>query len=307
MSLISGEGVPEVDVVEVVSEVQEWLQSQPYDPNSHIPLRAALDSLQRYKALQRESEREKAECRRLRNELRNSTLTTEHGSRISRVVEDSLLARIEEVETGHALEVIIWFSGLQNLTNTRPRYLTTNTNSLPPQQNSLLRAIDFNTHMRMGYPIICSLIIFCSIIELSISAWLTSRFAASHNYFSLAERDRTHFLLFTSAWTIVLSCLYVFFFFYLPSSFLASVASHIFFLFPTWAFWTASATSITTTLSRELNRDTQSVFAYPVQLNALQGFAWVTEALVTFALLAVLIRGILVTHRVYGMSRPLVA
>ncbi|KAG2034186.1 hypothetical protein BDR03DRAFT_870550, partial [Suillus americanus] len=34
MSLVSGEGVPETDVAEVVSEVQEWLQSQPDDPNS---------------------------------------------------------------------------------------------------------------------------------------------------------------------------------------------------------------------------------------------------------------------------------
>ncbi|KAG1894911.1 uncharacterized protein F5891DRAFT_960772 [Suillus fuscotomentosus] len=34
ISLVSGEGVPEVDADEVVSEVQEWLQSQPGDPNS---------------------------------------------------------------------------------------------------------------------------------------------------------------------------------------------------------------------------------------------------------------------------------
>ncbi|KAG2034185.1 hypothetical protein BDR03DRAFT_615609 [Suillus americanus] len=164
--------------------------------------------------------------------------------------------------------------------------------------------MDFDTHMRMGQPIVFSLIIFCSIIELSISAWLTSRFAAYHNYFSLAERDRTRFLLFTSAWTIVISSLYI------PGSVLGGVASHIFFLLLTWAFWTAGATSITTALVGELDRklvassyyslltsyhlsSTQSIFAYPVQLNALQGFAWVTEALVTFALLAALIRGIL--------------
>ncbi|KAG1838595.1 hypothetical protein DFJ58DRAFT_813838 [Suillus subalutaceus] len=153
--------------------------------------------------------------------------------------------------------------------------------------------MDFNTHMRMGHPIVFALIIFCSIIELSISAWLTSRFSVHHNYFSLAERDRTRFLLFTSAWTIVSSSLYMFFFFYLPGSVLGGVASHISFLFLTWAFWTAGATSITTALVGELNRNTQSVFAYPVQLNALQGFAWVIEAVVTFALLAALIRYIL--------------
>ncbi|KAG1775713.1 hypothetical protein EV702DRAFT_428635 [Suillus placidus] len=36
MSLVSGEGVSEVDVVEVVSEVQEWLQSQPDGPDSYL-------------------------------------------------------------------------------------------------------------------------------------------------------------------------------------------------------------------------------------------------------------------------------
>lgn len=66
------------------------------------------------------------------------------------------------------------------------------------------------------------------------------------------------------------------------------------------------------------------MFAYPVQLNALQGFAWVTEyvtltyvyyfliqtlarALVTFALLAVVIRGILAIRRGDGMRGQLIA
>ncbi|KAG2363559.1 hypothetical protein BDR07DRAFT_1331785 [Suillus spraguei] len=129
ISLVSCEGVPEIDVVEVVSEVQEWLLSQPDDPSSHIPLRAALDSLQRYKVLQYENELEKAECRRLRDQLRDGTLTTDHESRTSRAVEGSIirieeieieraltsravednLARIEEIDIEHALEVIIWF------------------------------------------------------------------------------------------------------------------------------------------------------------------------------------------------------
>jgi hypothetical protein len=68
-----------------------------------MSLRAALDSLQRYKALQLESERESAECRRLRDQLRNSTLTTDEGSRTSRAMQDSLLSRIEEMENEHAL------------------------------------------------------------------------------------------------------------------------------------------------------------------------------------------------------------
>lgn len=160
--------------------------------------------------------------------------------------------------------------------------------SLPPG-----RTMNSDTHMRMGHPIVSSLIIFCSIIVLSISAWLTSCFTVDDNYFSLAERDRTRFLLFTSAWTIVFSVLYMLFFFYLPGSVLGSVGSHIVFLFLTFIFWTSGATSITTVLGAELNSNTQRSIIYLDQLNALQGFAWVTEALVTFALVAMLIRGII--------------
>lgn len=143
ISLVSYEGVPEIDVVEVISEVQEWLLSQPGDPFSHIPLRAALDSLQRYKALQYENELEKAQCRRLRDQLRDSKLTTDHESRTSRAVEGSLirmeeieieralasrdvednLARIEEIDIEHALELSQLQSQLQNLDDSQ-HYIT---------------------------------------------------------------------------------------------------------------------------------------------------------------------------------------
>ncbi|KAG2755175.1 hypothetical protein P692DRAFT_20869172 [Suillus brevipes Sb2] len=165
----------------------------------------------------------------------------------------------------------------------------------------------FDTHMRRGHPIVFSLIIFFSIIELAISAWLTSRFNAHHNYFSLAERDRTRFLLFTSIWTIVVSGAYMFFFFSLPNSTFSSVASHVVFLFLTWVFWTAGAASITAALGGGLNCNTQSVFVYCGQLNALEGFAWVIWILVTFAILVVLIRGIFAARRGDGMRGPLIA
>ncbi|KAG1730703.1 uncharacterized protein EDB91DRAFT_1252564 [Suillus paluster] len=165
----------------------------------------------------------------------------------------------------------------------------------------------FDTHMRRGHPIVFSLIMFFSIIELAISAWLTSRFNAHNNYFSLDERDRTRFLLFTSIWTVVFSGLYMFFFFSLPDTVMASVASHIFFLFITWVFWTAGAASITATLGGGLNCTTQNVFVYCGQLNALEGFAWVIWLLVTFAIFVVLIRGILAARRGDGMRGPLIA
>lgn len=63
--------------------------------------------------------------------------------------------------------------------------------------------------------------------QLSISAWLTSRFNSHHNFFNTSERDRTRFLLFTSIWTVVFSAVYTMLFFHSPDgSFLTSVGSH---------------------------------------------------------------------------------
>ncbi|KAG2151585.1 uncharacterized protein EDB93DRAFT_1273951 [Suillus bovinus] len=140
IALVSGEDTPEADVVEVVTEVQEWLQSQPDDPNSHMALRAAVSSLQRYKALQDQSEREKAEYRRLRSQLRNNKRNADHDSKTSRAVEESLLSRIQEIENEHALEVIIQFIGiyigLTSSSNTQSRYRNTS-NPLPPPPEPL--------------------------------------------------------------------------------------------------------------------------------------------------------------------------
>ncbi|KAG1758780.1 hypothetical protein EDD22DRAFT_997000 [Suillus occidentalis] len=135
IALVSGEDAPEADVVEVVTEVQEWLQSQPEDPNPHMALRAAVASLQRYKALQDQSEREKAEHRRLRSQLRNNKRNADHDSKTSRAVEESLLSRIQEIENEHALELSQLHSELENLRNPRPRYR--NSNPLPPPPEPL--------------------------------------------------------------------------------------------------------------------------------------------------------------------------
>lgn len=136
IALVSGEDTPEADVVEVVTEVQEWLQSQPDDPNSHMALRAAVTSLQRYKALQDQSEREKAEYRRLRSQLRNNKRNADHDSKTSRAVEESLLSRIQEIENEHALELSQLHSELENLRNLQPRYRNTS-NPLPPPPEPL--------------------------------------------------------------------------------------------------------------------------------------------------------------------------
>ncbi|KAF9236842.1 hypothetical protein BU15DRAFT_49530 [Melanogaster broomeanus] len=167
--------------------------------------------------------------------------------------------------------------------------------------------MSFDDHMRRGHPIVFGLLIFFSIIELAIAAFLTAQFNTHHNYFSDAERDRVQFILFTSIWTIVMSGLYMAFFFTMPSSVLSSVASYIGFLLLTWIFWTAAAASITSVLGGGLNCTIQTVFIYCGQLNALEGFAWVIWILVTFAIIVVAIRGLLAARRGDGVKGPLIA
>ncbi|KAL4068938.1 hypothetical protein V8B97DRAFT_771530 [Scleroderma yunnanense] len=164
----------------------------------------------------------------------------------------------------------------------------------------------FDNHMQRGYPIVFGLILLFSAIELAISAWLTARFSARHDYFSTDELDRTHFILFSSIWTIVVSVFYLLFFFVLPSTVMSSVLSHIILLLLTWIFWTAGAASVTTLLGGGLNCS-QTVFAYCGQLNAMEAFAWLLWVLVTFLLIIVAIRGILVARRGDGVRGPLLA
>lgn len=303
--LVLGENTPDAEVVKVVTEVQEWLNSQSDHPNSHIPLRAAVTSFQRIQVLQDRSERKKAECRRLRDELRTCKIYAEIDSRISCEVEKGLLSRIQKIQNEHALELSRLHSKPEILVNSQSRY--PNTNNFPiPQPFQVSRAVDLDTHIRRGYNIVFSLILFFGIIELVISAWLTSQFNAHHNYFSLAGRDCVRFLLFTSTWTIVFSS-YRMFFFLPPDSVLGSMVSHIFFLCLTWIFWTAGAASITATLSGQLNRNAQSLFVYCGQLIALDAFAWVILVLVTFAVFVVHTRSNLASGRGDGVSESQIA
>ncbi|KIM69912.1 hypothetical protein SCLCIDRAFT_12609 [Scleroderma citrinum Foug A] len=164
----------------------------------------------------------------------------------------------------------------------------------------------FDNHMQRGYPIVFGLMLLFSAIELAISAWLTARFSARHDYFSTDERDRTHFILFSSIWTVVVSTTYLIFFFALPSTVVSSVLSHIVLLVLTWIFWTAGAASVTSMLGGGLNCS-QTVFAYCSQLNAMEAFAWLIWILVTLLLIVVTIRGILATRRGDGVRGPLLA
>ncbi|KAJ6606146.1 hypothetical protein DFH09DRAFT_1119442 [Mycena vulgaris] len=164
-----------------------------------------------------------------------------------------------------------------------------------------------DTHIRRGHPITFGLIILFGLFELSLSAWLTSRYNMLHNERNNSERDRVRFALFTSTWTIFFSGIMVVLFWHSSDgSVLTSVLSHLIFLGFTWIMWTATAAAVTEMLGGGLNCKTQDTFVYCNQLNALEGFAWLEWLLVTFAIIFVLVRGIVAARRGDGYRGGLV-
>jgi len=164
----------------------------------------------------------------------------------------------------------------------------------------------YDTHIARGHRIVFGLMIFFSIIELSISAWLTAQWNSFGNQNNNDEVSRTHFLLFCSVWTIVFSIAYLGLFLHSRTGSIAtSIASHGIFLFFTWLWWTAGAAAITSTLGGGLNCGNTD-YGYCPQLNAEEGFAWIMWILVTFALVVVIIRGIGASRSGDGMRGSLV-
>ncbi|KAJ7157424.1 hypothetical protein C8R46DRAFT_1114477 [Mycena filopes] len=152
---------------------------------------------------------------------------------------------------------------------------------------------DANTHVRRGHPITLGLMILFGIIELSLSAWLTSQFNRFHNERTLSERDRVRFTLFASTWTIVWAALLLILFAHSATgSMLTSVLAHLVVLGFTWLMWTAAAAAVTDMLGGGLNCQLQDAFVYCNHLNALEAFAWIEWILCTFAIVVVVWRGI---------------
>ncbi|TCD67884.1 hypothetical protein EIP91_011818 [Steccherinum ochraceum] len=165
----------------------------------------------------------------------------------------------------------------------------------------------FDVHIRRGQPITMGLLVFFSIIELSISAWLTARFNQHHNFPSSSVRDKTRFILFCSAWTILGAGIYMtLFLLSAGTSALTSVGSHALFLFMTWVFWLSAAASITAAYSGGLSCKGNHP-PYCGQQNAQEGFAWILWVLSTFALLMIILRGVAATRRGDGLRGGLIA
>jgi len=164
-----------------------------------------------------------------------------------------------------------------------------------------------DTLVRRGYPIFFSFVVAFSIIELAISGWLVARFNHNHNYRSLGERDRVRYFLFVSAWTTLLLPILMFLFMVARNSALASVLTHIIFLFITWVLWLTASAALTQSIGGGLNCSADSVFVYCNQLNALAAFGWITWIFLTIALFLVLLLGIRTVRRGDGYGGSLIA
>ncbi|KAF9260737.1 hypothetical protein L218DRAFT_1002475 [Marasmius fiardii PR-910] len=162
-------------------------------------------------------------------------------------------------------------------------------------------------HIKRGHPIVFGLLILFGVIELAISAWLTSRFTKRHDYLDLTERDRVRYILFASTWTVALSSLYALLFWLSSSgSKLTNSLSHLIYLLLTWVIWTAGAAAVTVMLGGGLNCNDPTGYAYCGQLNALEAFAWIEWLLTTIALIVVILRAITVARRGDGIGGSLV-
>ncbi|KAF8273856.1 hypothetical protein EI94DRAFT_1563114 [Lactarius quietus] len=142
------------------------------------------------------------------------------------------------------------------------------------------------------------------ILQLSISAWLTSRYNSHHNFLSTTERDRVRFLLFCSIWTTLLSPIFPVVLSLESLEVLSSVAAHLVFLFVSWVFWLSGAAAITQSLNGGLNCGDHII--YCGQLNALEAFAWIEWVFLTFGFVFVIVLAVRAGQRGQGYREPVV-
>ncbi|KAI9454920.1 hypothetical protein BJY52DRAFT_1261873 [Lactarius psammicola] len=165
--------------------------------------------------------------------------------------------------------------------------------------------MSYASYLKPGYFIFFVVIVVIAIIELAISAWLTSRYNSRHDFLSTTERDRVRFLLFCSIWTTVLSPIFPVLLFLESLEILASVAAHIIFLFVSWVFWLSGAAALTNALGGGLDCDLN--FIYCGQLNALEAFAWIEWVFLTIGFVFVIVVAVRAGQRGEGYRGPVVS
>lgn len=164
--------------------------------------------------------------------------------------------------------------------------------------------MSYSSYLKPGYFFFFVVILVIAIIELSISAWLTSRYNSRHDFLSTTERGRVRFLLFCSVWTTFLSPIFPVLLFLGGLEILASVAAHLVFLFVSWMFWLSGAAAITQSLGGGLDCDHHLVYCR--QLNALEAFAWIEWVFLTLGLVFVIVVAVRAGQRGQGYRGPVV-
>ncbi|KAG7571536.1 hypothetical protein FFLO_00552 [Filobasidium floriforme] len=164
--------------------------------------------------------------------------------------------------------------------------------------------VDADASVRRGHPVIFGLVALFSLIEMCITAYLTSRYNAN-GYPSGHFTGTIRFGLFVSIWTLFFSIAYLAIFLTGVQNFMSSIASHGVWLFITWVFWLAYAASTAAMLQGpgrcggDISHCTQNVAA--------EAFAWMNWILLTFAFIAVVLLGVRSMRKGERISGPLTA
>ncbi|GAA5848838.1 hypothetical protein JCM9279_002960 [Rhodotorula babjevae] len=137
-----------------------------------------------------------------------------------------------------------------------------------------------DTHTKRGHVVTFSLLIFFSLIEWAIAAYLVNTYNHNNNYPSNSVRDRVRFLLFTGLWTFFFSIFYLVGFLKATTSFLFSIASHVAWLFITWVFWLAGTAAFAASLGGSLDCGNYDA-PHCHTLNALEAFGWINFVIIT--------------------------
>jgi len=156
--------------------------------------------------------------------------------------------------------------------------------------------------LRRGYFIFFSVLVVFAIIVLAISAWLTANYNSDYPF--TTERDRVHFLLFCSIWTILLSPIFPTLLLLGTAEFLTSIVAHVVFLFLSWVFWLSGAAAITASLD---GVSTCRLFLFCSHLSALEAFAWMEWIIVTFGFGCIVFISLRAVQRGQGYSGPVLA
>ncbi|PPQ96213.1 hypothetical protein CVT26_005617 [Gymnopilus dilepis] len=84
------------------------------------------------------------------------------------------------------------------------------------------------SHVRWSYPLLMALILALSAVELGLSAWITAKFNAHHNFTSHSEKWRVRYALFAAIWTFLIGSIYFWMFVLALTGLFTSIASHSF-------------------------------------------------------------------------------